>query len=234
MSNEFLSDPPSYKTPNHPETPYLNAKAEWDSRIGSVVVQAKNWRLACFGALGAALFATAPIAILASKNQVVPVIVGIDKERGETVVIGKAAEQIYQPGLQEVKYFISHFVTLVRSVPQDPVLIKQNWLKAYAFLRREAANLLNDMTNKDPNSPLKKIGEQSVIVQPLSVVQVAGGNSFQVRWEETLYSSHGNPIVHYTMTGIFTIELEAPRDEKTLNQNPLGLYITDFQWNKEL
>ena len=27
------------------QTPYLRAKKEWDERIGSAIVQAKNWRL---------------------------------------------------------------------------------------------------------------------------------------------------------------------------------------------
>ena len=31
------------------ESPYLRASREWDNRIGSAVVQAKNWRMAAFG-----------------------------------------------------------------------------------------------------------------------------------------------------------------------------------------
>ena len=38
------------KTPE-PETPYQKAGQVWDERIGSARVQAKNWRLAFFGAL---------------------------------------------------------------------------------------------------------------------------------------------------------------------------------------
>ena len=38
------------KTPK-PETPYQRAGQVWDERIGSARVQAKNWRLAFFGAL---------------------------------------------------------------------------------------------------------------------------------------------------------------------------------------
>lgn len=52
------------------------------------------------------------------------------------------------------------------------MLIKQNWLKAYKFMRAEASNQLNDKTNKDEDSPLKKIGEKTVIVQPITVVRL--------------------------------------------------------------
>lgn len=213
----------------------MRAQQEWDDRIGATVVQAKNWRLAFFASALTGLALVGIVVIQLHQARVIPVIVGIDRERGEPFVMGKISEGGYQPQLQEIKFFLTHFVTLVRAVPSDPVLIKQNWLKAYFFLRRDAANILNDITNKDPQSPLKKIGEQTVIIQPISVTQIEGGNSYQTRWEETVYNSHGGATDHYVMTGIFTIELdESPADEKTLMQNPLGLYIKHFQWNREL
>ena len=229
-----MNEPVSYKPQGHPVSPYIRAQQEWDSRIGSTVVQAKNWRLACLGAILLSLTLAGGLIYQGSQQKVIPVIVGLDKERGEPVVIGRSSEQAYQPGIQEIKYFLSQFVTLVRGVPQDPVLIKQNWVKAYAYLRHDAANTLNDVTNKDSESALKKIGEQTVTVQPLSVVQVTESNSFQVRWEEVVYNNHGIQIQRYIMNGVFSIELSPPDDEKTLNQNPLGLYITNFQWNREL
>ena len=229
-----MNEPVSYKPQGHPVSPYIRAQQEWDSRIGSTVVQAKNWRLACLGAILLSLTLAGGLIYQGSQQKVIPVIVGLDKERGEPVVIGRSSEQAYQPGIQEIKYFLSQFVTLVRGVPQDPVLIKQNWVNAYAYLRHDAANTLNDVTNKDSESALKKIGEQTVTVQPLSVVQVTESNSFQVRWEEVVYNNHGIQIQRYIMNGVFSIELSPPDDEKTLNQNPLGLYITNFQWNREL
>ena len=231
---EFLNEPFSFKSDRHPVTPFMRAQQEWDNRIGSSVVQAKNWRFACLVSLIATVALTAGLLYQSSKTQVIPVIVGIDKERGEPVVMGPVDKNSYHPQIQEVKYFITHFISLVRSVPQDPVLIKQNWLNAYAFLRHDAANVLNDITNKDPESPLKKIGQQTVIVQPLSVVQVDNSESFQARWQETIYNAHGNPTEHYVMNAVFTLDIEAPKDPKTLIQNPLGLYIKSFQWSKEL
>ena len=224
----------NYKPSGYAESPYLRAKEEWDNRIGSTVVQAKNWRLACFGALSLSLLLSAGLIFQATQAKVIPVIVGIDKARGEPVVIGRAGERPYEPQLQEVKFFLSHFISLVRTVPKDPVLVKQNWRKAYAFLRQDAANLLNDITNKDEDSPLKRIGDQTQSIQVLSIVQVPGGDSFQARWEETVYASNGNVEKHYIMNGVFTVTLDPPKDELSLSQNPLGLFIQSFQWNREL
>jgi type IV secretion system protein TrbF len=234
MSKEFLAPPAILKPDGHPQSPYMRARQEWDERIGAAVVQAKNWRLAFFFlALITALILLGLLYQL-KQHRVVPVIVGLDKERGEPVVIGKASDVPYRPKLQEIKFFLSQFITCVRSVPTDPVLIKQNWLRAYQFLRRDAANVLNDITQKDIESPLKKIGLETVIAKPISVTQVGDGNSYQVRWEETRYDSSGIAVDRFIMNGVFTIQIDPPATEKTLLANPLGIYISHFQWSREL
>ena len=230
----FLKPPVSMKPSTVPETPFMRAKQEWDHRMGATVVQAKNWRLAFFSL--ALLTLVLSLSLLAQVRQakVIPVLVGIERERGEPVVLGAAAEKQYQLGALEIKYFLSQFIRYVRSIPLDPVVVKQNWLKAYAYLRRDAAGLLNEMTNSEAQSPLKQIGKVVVSVQPLSVVQVPETNSYQLRWRETAYSSSGQKLDEYTMLGTFLIEIDPPQDEKTLQENPLGIFIRSFQWNREL
>ena len=234
MTKEFLRAPYNFSNQTPVETPFLKARQEWDNRIGASVIQAKNWRLACLLALASTLISSSVVLLQLKQHKVIPVLVGIDKERGEPVVIGRAEQFGYRPQLQEIKYFLSNFITLVRGVPSDPVQIKQNWTKAYAFLKRDAANILNDLTNRDKNSPLKKIGELTALIKPVSVVQIDNGNSYQARWEESIYDGHGSLVESFTMTGVFTIEIETPPDEQTLSQNPLGFFITNFQWNREL
>ena len=232
--SDLLSPPKSYKPIEPLETPFYRAKQEWDERIGSSVVQARNWRLAFFCSAVLSVLLASGLILEAKRRQVIPIVVGVDKDRGEPVVIGRVGDDFYKPRIQEIKYFLSQFVVGVRGVPSDPVLIKQTWLKAYKFLRPSAANMLNDLTNNDPNSPLKKIGDETVTVKPISVVQVSDTNSYQARWEETIYSKQGSVKERCLMTGIFTLELDPPQTEDILQVNPLGLYITNFQWNKEL
>ena len=215
-------------------TPYLRAKEAWDSRIGSSVAQSKNWRLAFFGSVLVSLVLGVSVVMQLGQAKVIPILVGIDKENGEPTVLGPAAAKQYQLGALETKYFLSQFIRFVRAVPLDQVVIKQNWLRAYAFLRKDAAGLLNEMTNKDGDSPLKKIGKVVVSVQPISIVQIPETNSYQVRWKETVYTTAGNKEAEYTMIGTFLLEVEPPKDEQTLQENPLGIFIKSFQWNREL
>lgn len=234
MSKEMLSDPTNYKPQGHAETPYMRAMQEWDSRIGATVVQAKNWRLAFFSAAGLSFMLAAGMFYQSLKHQVVPVIVTLDKDKGEPQVIGRAGETDYKPQLAEIKYFIGRVIVAVRGVPSDPVLIRRNWSDAYAFMRQGAANQLNEMTRRDKDSPLARIGQEVVNVQLVSVVQVTGSQSYQARWVETVYSKDGGFKERYNMTGIFAVEMEPPRDEKRMMVNPLGLYIKSFQWSRDL
>ncbi len=234
MKLAYLNPPISMKPTEPAETAFLRARQEWDTRMGSTLVQARNWRMAFFGTVVLlALLCAANIALI-KQSKVIPIVVGIDREKGEPVVIGRASEVRYTAGPMEIKYFLSNFIRLVRAVPSDSVVIKQNWLRAYKFLRSDAATMLNNLIDSDSESALKEIGKKTVIVQPVSVTQVAESNSYQMRWHETMYSIDGMKLDEYTMVGVFSIEIDTPRDEETLQENPLGLFIANFQWNREL
>lgn len=234
MKSEFLSPPQSYKPESGVETPYLRARKEWDDRLGTSVVQAKNWRLAFMlsALLSLGLFGLNLYQV--TQHKVVPFIVGLNQETGEPKIFGKVDQKPYEPREEEIRYFLSQFVQYVRAVPSDPVVIKKNWLLAYQFLRPKASTLLNSITNADEQSPLKRIGQETATAALISVTRVAGSESFQVRWKEARFSKNGAPVEDYTMTGVFTIEIDTPKDEETLLANPLGLFITNFQWNREL
>ena len=234
MRRAFSESATNFKPKLSPETPYLRAKQEWDNRIGSSVVQSRNWRLAFFSLAILTAFIAVSLVTQIRSARVIPIYVGIDKQRGEPAVLGRADVQSYKPGDLEIKYFLSQFIRYVRAVPSDQVVIKQNWTKAYSLMRKEAANLLNEMTNRDPENPLNRVGQVTVIPQPLSIIQVPGSETYQARWKETVFDKNGTKTDEFTMTGVFSIELSPPKSEDQLNENPLGLYITNFQWNREL
>ncbi len=230
-----LSAPPLKLKPQQaPITPYMKAQREWDNRIGQTVVQAKNWRVAFFSLAAISTIVSGGLVYQVSKATVVPMVITVNSDTGEPKVLGKVAELNYQPKLQEIKYFLSEFIRRVRAVPSDPVVVKKNWMEAYLFLRSSAATILNDMTNRDDSSPLKKLGDKTVTIQLLSINQVDNGNSYQARWSETVYARNGTLFEEYTMNGVFTVDVETPTDEKVLVVNPLGIFIKNFQWTREL
>lgn len=234
MSKEFLMPPEALRPVKALESPYLRAGKEWDERIGTARVQAKNWRMAFFSLALLSIFLSTSNLYQLGQQKLVPLVITLDKESGRPDVLGTLTEIKYQPKEQEIKYFLTQFIGRVRAVPDDPVLIKKNWLEAYTYLRRGAATSLNELTNSDESSPLKKIGEKTVTFKIISVVEVEGTKSYQARWKEKVFDRNGALLDSYTMNGVFTVEFDTPKDDSSLFINPLGIFIKSFQWNREL
>ena len=62
-----------------PATPYQRAAQVWDDRIGSARVQAKNWRLAFFGALALSGGLSAGLVWQSARGHIVPWVVQVDR-----------------------------------------------------------------------------------------------------------------------------------------------------------
>ena len=213
-----------------PANPYVHAAAVWDERIGSARVQARNWRYIAFASMFLAILATSGAMFLAVKKQVAAYVVEIDKV-GMPGRISLMSE-IYKPQPAQIGFFVGEVVRLVRERPLDPVVMRQQWTRAYQFLAGHAVNSMNDYAASDPG--LKGLPGQGAVARTVeigSVLQKSDG-SFQVRWVETSYSS-GTRRSQEEFTGLFQIKLIPPRDEADTFKNPLGVYITSFTWGRE-
>ena len=233
ISKELITEAPGRRPEEGPETVYTRAQKGWDDRLGSVAVQAKNWRLAAFGLAALSLLSTSGWLYQATRPEPAALIIQVDRGSGVANVVGRLNNVSYVPQGQEISYFLGKFVNMVRAVPLDPVVVRRNWTDAYQFMRQSAATQLDEWARK-PNSPLSKIGEQTIATDVIAVTPVAGSRSYQVRWRELVYSKEGALKDSYIMSGIFTLEFEPQRNEKRAMVNPIGLFIKSFQWTREL
>jgi type IV secretion system protein TrbF len=211
-----------------PVTPYHKAAQVWDERIGSARVQARNWRLMAFGCLGLVGGLALQLAVLCTTSRVTPYVVEV--ERGGTIRAVAPAVESYEPSDAQIAAELARFIEHVREVSIDPVVVKQNWLKAYDYATDRAAQTLNDYARE--NDPFAKIGQRSVSVEITSVVR-ASPSSFQLRWREKAFEN-GSLAGTQSFTGVLTIVTKPPRDAATLRANPLGIYINAINWSREL
>ncbi|RUZ95119.1 conjugal transfer protein TrbF, partial [Mesorhizobium sp. M7A.F.Ca.US.001.02.1.1] len=211
-----------------PETPYQRAAQVWDDRIGSARVQAKNWRLMAFGSLVlAAGFATA-LVWQSTRGTVVPWIVQVDK-LGEAQAVAPAFAD-YRPTDPQIAWHLARFIEQVRSIADDPVIVRQNWLRAYDYTTDRGAVSLNDYARL--NDPFAKVGKIQISIEVSSVIR-ASPDSFRVAWTERHYEN-GSLASTERWTAILTIIIQPPRDADRLKANPLGVYINAINWSKEL
>jgi type IV secretion system protein TrbF len=217
-----------YSTTPEPETPYQAAQQCWDERIGSARVQAKNWRLMAFGSLALTFVMTSVLIWQASRPAITPFVVEVDK-LGQVKEVGPAA-QVYQPNDAQVAFHLSSFISNVRSLSADPIVVRQNWLEAYDYATDRGAATLNEFART--NDPFARIGQSMVAIEVTSVVRVSE-HSVQVRWAERTYTN-GALTNTERWTSILTLVLKQPRDESKLRKNPLGIYVDGISWSREL
>jgi type IV secretory pathway TrbF-like protein len=210
------------------ETPYQRASQVWDERIGSARVQARNWRLMAFGSLFLSAGLASALVWKSLTGSVVPWVVQVDK-LGQAQAVAPA-DTGYQPSDPEIAFYLARFIEDVRAIPSDPVIVRQNWLRAYDFTTQAGAVALNDYART--NDPFANVGKIQIAVEVSSVVR-ASPSSFRIGWIERRYSD-GNLAATERWSAIATIALEGPRDADTLRKNPLGIYINAINWSKEL
>jgi len=217
-----------YAEAPEPVTPYQAAAQAWDERIGSARVQARNWRLMAFGCLALALLMTGGLVWRSAQSIVTPYVVEVDTG-GQVRAVGEAATP-YRPNDAQIAHHLARFITLVRSLSIDPVVVRQNWLDAYNYTTDRGAAVLNDYART--NDPFARIGQESVTVQINSVVR-ASDSSYQVRWSEHRFVNGAADGIE-RWTAVVSVVLQTPRTEQRLRRNPLGIYVNGLSWSREL
>lgn len=217
-----------YSTSPVPVTPYQAAAQVWDQRIGSARAQAQQWMLMAFCCSFLSLLMAGGLIWRASQSTVTPFVVEVDSQ-GQVRAVGDAITP-YQPKDAEIEKQLADFIKNVRALPNDPVVVRDNWLAAYDFATSRGANALNEYANA--TKPFSRIAQISISIEVTSVVR-ASDKSFQVRWIERSYAS-GVLAATERWTAILTLSIQTPRNEERLRRNPLGIYVDALDWNREL
>ena len=217
-----------YSTSPEPVTPYQRAAQVWDDRIGSARVAAKNWRLAFFGCLALSGGLASGLVWQSAHGTITPWVVEVDK-LGEARSVAPANVD-YQPSDAQVAFHLARFIEEVRSIPSDAIVLRQNWLRAYDFATDKGALVLNDYARS--NDPFAQVGKTQVAVDVSSVVR-ASPSSFRIAWTERRYRD-GALADTTRWSAILTVTIQTPRTPDALRKNPLGLFVTAFNWSKEL
>ena len=210
-----------YADTPQPATPYQSAAQVWDDRIGSARVRAKNWRLMAFGCLVLALLMAGGLVWRSAQSIVTPYVIEVD-EAGQVRAVGEAATP-YRPGDAQIAHHLARFVTMVRSLSVDPIVVRQNWLDGYDYTTDKGAAALNDYARV--NDPFARIGKESVTVQITSVVRAS---------DVVQRALDGTPLRQWRgrraggWTAVVSIVLQTPRTEERLRRNPWA--STSMAW----
>jgi type IV secretion system protein TrbF len=130
---------------------------------------------------------------------------------------GSPAIADYRPTDPQIAWHLARFIENVRSIPADPVIVRQNWLSAYDFVTDKGAVTLNDYArSNDPFTKVRKIQvavEISSVIAPRQRVFASPGSSDATRTAASPRPSAGR-------TAILTVVVDTPRDADHAQEPP--------------
>ena len=213
---------------------YLASKQEWLERYGSYIARAKNWRLAAMGFVISNMVLAMGLVHEADRVKTIPYVVEVNK-LGESVRLAQAVQSgAFEGNNVIVRYVLADWVRKVFSRMPDNSAEEQQVLQSYDFVSADAAKALN--TYFKEHNPYGAKGFRDVRI--LSCLPMAGTkNVWQVTWEETQYDSAQNSDLiqwqkHYSAT--LQIAIDPPKTAKAAENNPFGIYVTNFTYQENL
>jgi type IV secretion system protein TrbF len=105
-----------------------------------------------FGALAMSGGLASALVWQGARRTIVPWVVEVDKHGSPQVVAPANAD--FSPSDAQIASHLARFIEQVRSISADPVIVRQNWLKAYDFVTDQGALALNNYAQaNDPFNP---------------------------------------------------------------------------------
>ncbi|MBL8550510.1 MAG: conjugal transfer protein TrbF [Hyphomonadaceae bacterium] len=210
-----------------PDTPYRRAQQEWDARMGSAVLSARSWRRIAFASLAVAGVLGAALTMVALQKRTFVHVVEVTPE-GQVMSV-RTADGRWTPTQAQIAHHLGRFVRLVRTLPTDGVVLRENWLEAYKFLTPQAAAQLTEIARQD--DPFLSLGRVGRTVHVRSII-ARSDHAWEVSWTERATNETGSGDAQ-VYTGVFTVTTRPPRNADEIAANPLGLLISDFSWSRE-
>lgn len=131
-----------------------------------------------------------------------------------------------------VRYQVADFIRKVRSVVGDGAAEKHLLDAAYAHAAGAATRFLNDHFQE--HNPFLRMQERTVSVEVTSVLHLPASDSWQVQWTEAHRGLDGAVLKTERWQAVLTVEIRPGNTPDAIEHNPLGLYVTDIQWTRQL
>ncbi len=221
-----------------PKDFFESQAAHWDLRYGGKDKDKNLWRLTAIIALLTALIAVTGYVKLASEGKYIPYIVQLDKLG--TAVSYNPASRIKEVDHRVLEATLGRFVYCFRTVSIDKRTLKVNVDELYSYLNGNdpAYNKLTQYFSEPKNDPYKRAEKIVTSIDITSVMQIPSGE-WVIKWRETAFTRKGKmlPAISGTYQAIINLIVvpSSINNEKDMNlKNPLGIYIRDISWQKDI
>ena len=135
----------------------------------------------------------------------------------------------WEPSDATQRYFISHYVSELRTVSTDNNQNKANANSVYSRTVGAATEQVNNWYTG--NNPITRAKNEYVLI-PLDEMAVVkySANQWKVTWRETSYRTSDKEIfADQQIEAIFTVEFYLPDTERRRRENPIGMYVSNIE-----
>lgn len=215
-----------WPAPQNMPTRYQRASQVWDDRMGTLVIQARNWRLAALMSIGGLLVAMLGCIYMSTKASVVPYLIEVEAS-GQVRLVGQVHTRDWSLSKSAKQKILHQWIHNLRAVSSD----KHVMVSRLAALRTHStvsANMQLDEYLKN-NNPFEVVGKQMRIVHIEATTIIPGtDNAYRVQWREEVMDSGGVKLKTNAFIAEVHLSITPPKTEKELRANPLGVYVAFF------
>ncbi|MDP1773603.1 MAG: VirB8/TrbF family protein [Methylobacter sp.] len=234
----------SSKSANQPkdkltDNPYFNARRSWNDNVKALAVERQTLILLALLALLVGLAGVGGMTYIGSQTKFVPHIIQVDK-LGQALAIGPA-EGLNNANKQlVVRARLASFISDARIVTPDSQVQADAVYRVYASITQSdpAMEKMNHWYNSSEQArPFVRAQKETVSVQIDSALPLSD-ETWQLDWTETTRDRQGFEVKPpEKWRALVTVYLVSPTHETTEEQlfkNPLGIYVKDVSWSKQL
>lgn len=220
------------------ENPYLAARRTWNDQSTANVANRQMWQLLGILALMIALAGVGGMIYIGSQSKFVPYVVEVDK-LGQAAAVAPA-QRAAVADTRVIHATVASFIADVRMVSPDIALQRKAVFRVYSMLAsNDAATAKANvwLNGSEDSSPFKRAENETVSIEIASVIPQTP-DTWQVDWIETTRDRQGvvkgQPFRMRALVTVYTVASTPHTTEEQIRNNPLGIYIRDFSWSKQV
>lgn len=211
---------------------FLRQKRIWNELYGNAISSKRFWRTAAFLQFIVILALTAGLTWQGAQSKIIPYVVVLDTENNK--IHQGIAKKTVKPSDRQIKSELKEFIQKKRLITTDIPLLKQNmhWVYAHLLPQTPAKQRLDEFFTA--NNPVLISKKKTKIVTKITSLLPITDMTWNAEWLEEERDINGELIAKdIAYMAIITIKVAIPQSDKQREDNPFGLWITDFQWEKK-
>jgi len=214
------------------ETRFNRVINQYDQYINKLIKDSRTWQLVGLCSVIMILGTIIGWFRVVGIQKEIPIVIEVN-ELGRAKYIGDIGNTAYLQGYTVKDYMIESvlrdFIAYSRNIYVDQEVMSKNYQQAAAWCSNELKlKLRDDLVAEDPFAMIGRIKRYVSIESGIKTTNA----TWQYDWFDVTSDIYGKEISKLRYRGMFTVAIKEPQTENERFNNPLGIYIIDYNISK--